>query len=70
MSSMSRSVRHFNLPTLLNIYDKEAPEGAVRPAPDAHRVACLAGLIEQVLSFSEQHYILVCCTIGWARQWQ
>jgi hypothetical protein len=51
MSSMSRSVRHFDLPTLLNIYDKEAPERAVRLAPDAQRVACLAGLIEQVLFF-------------------
>jgi hypothetical protein len=65
MSSMSPSVRHFDLPTLLNIYDKEAPEKAVRLAPDAHRVACLAGLIEEVLFFREQHYLAVYRTVGW-----
>jgi hypothetical protein len=60
MSSMSPSVRHFDLPTLLNIYDKEGPEGEVRLAPDAHRVACLAGLIDRSCSFGKQHYLVLC----------
>jgi hypothetical protein len=35
MYSMSRGVRQFDLPTLLNIFDKEEPEEALRLVPDA-----------------------------------
>jgi hypothetical protein len=62
------SVRQFDLPTLLNIYDKEAPERTVRLAPDPHRIACLAGLIEQVLFVRRATLSLVCRIVGWRRQ--